>query len=93
MSLSQTFEWFGRFKDARILTVNNSPSGRTNSVINSTKMKQANAAVLQDRRHTIPELCTEFGIIYGFCQPIRTEQLNMHRIAAKFMPKVLTQDQ
>jgi len=33
------------------------------------------------------------GIGYGSCQRILTEQLNMHRIAAKSVPRVLTQDQ
>jgi len=34
-----------------------------------------------------------YTIGYGSCQRILTEQLNMHRIAAKFVPRVLTQDQ
>jgi len=42
---------------------------------------------------TIHDLCAEVGIGYGSCQRILTEQLNMHRIAAKFVPRVLTQDQ
>jgi len=39
------------------------------------------------------DLCAEVGIGYVSCQRILTEQLNMHRIAAKFVPIVLTQDQ
>ena len=42
---------------------------------------------------TIHDLCAEVGIGYESCQGILTEQLNMHRIAAKFVPRVLTQDQ
>ena len=56
-------------------------------------MEQVRAAVNQDRRHTIHHLCAEVGIGYGSCQRILTEQLNMHQIAAKFVPRVLTQDQ
>ena len=56
-------------------------------------MEQVQEAVNQDRRHTIHDLCAEVGIGYGACQRILTEQLNMHRIAAKFVPRVLTQDQ
>ena len=51
------------------------------------------AAVNQDRRRTINDLCAEVGIGCGSCQRILTEQLNMHRIAAKFVLRVLTQDQ
>ena len=56
-------------------------------------MEQVRAAVNQDRRRTIYDLWAEVGIGYGSCQRILTEQLNMHRIAAKFVPRVFTQDQ
>jgi hypothetical protein len=42
---------------------------------------------------TIHHICVEFGMCYGSCQQILTEQLNMHRIAAQFVPRELTQDQ
>ena len=50
-------------------------------------------AVNQDRRRTIHDLCAEVEIGYGSFQRILTEQLNMHRISAKFLPRVLTNDQ
>jgi len=56
-------------------------------------VEQVRAAVNQDRRRTIHDLCAEAGIGYGSCQRILTEQLNMHQTAAKFVPRVLTQDQ
>jgi len=56
-------------------------------------VEQVRAAVNQDRRRTIHDLCAEVVFGYGSCQRILTEQLNMHRIAAKFVPRVLTQDQ
>jgi len=56
-------------------------------------MEEVRAAVNQDRRRTIHDLCAEVGICYGSCQRILTEQLNMHRTAAKFVPRVLTHDQ
>jgi len=56
-------------------------------------VEKVRAAVNQDRHHTIHDLCAEVGIGYGSCQRILTEQLKMHRIAAKFVPRVLTHDQ
>ena len=56
------------------------------------KVAQVRASDNQDRRRTIHDLCAEVGIGYGSCQRILTEQLNMHRNAAKFVPRVLTQD-
>ena len=93
MSRSRTFEWFGRFKNDRTLTANDDRSGRPSTATTPSKVTQVWAAVNQDRRRTIHDLCAEVGVGYGSCQRIFTEQLNMHRIAAKFVPSVLTQDQ
>jgi len=56
-------------------------------------VEQVRAAVNLDRRRTIHDLSAEVGIGCGSCHRILTEQLNMHRIATKFVPRVLTQDQ
>jgi len=93
MSRSRTFEWFGRFKNGRTLTANDDRSGRPSTATTPSKVEQVREAVNQDRRRTVHDLCAEVGIGYGSCQRILTEQLNMYRIAAKFMPRVLTQDQ
>ena len=93
MSRSRTFEWFGRFKNGRTSTANDDRSGRPSTATTPSKVEEVRAAVNQDRRRTIHDLCAEVGIGYGSCQRILTEQLNMHRIAAKFVPRVLTQDQ
>jgi hypothetical protein len=47
----------------------------------------------QDRCQTIHELADTVGINYGVCQEILTENLNMCRIAAQFVPQLLTNDQ
>jgi len=93
MSRSRTFEWFGRFKYSRTSTANDDRSGRPSTATAPSKVEEVRAAVNQDRRRTMHDFCAEVGIGYGSCQRILTEQLNMHRTAAKFMPRVLTQDQ
>jgi hypothetical protein len=47
----------------------------------------------EDRRRIIHELADTVGISYGVCQEILRENLNMSRIAAKFVPRLLTNDQ
>ena len=88
MSRSRTFEWFGRFKNGRTSTANDDRSGRPSTATTPSKVEQVRAAVKQDRRRTMHDLCAEVGIGYGSCQRILTEQLNMHQIAAKFVPRV-----
>jgi len=90
MSRSRSFEWRGRFKNGRTSTANDDRSGRPSTATTPSKVEEVRAAVNQDCRRTIHDLC---GIGYGSCQRILTEQLNMHPIAAKFVPRVLTQDQ
>ena len=92
MSRSRTFGWFGRFKNGGTSTANDDRSGQPSMATTPSKVAQVRAAVNQDRR-TIRNLCAEVGIGYRSCLRILTEQLNMHRIAAKFVPRVLTQDQ
>ena len=93
LSRSRTFEWFGHFKNGRTSTDNDDRSGRPSTTTTPSRVAQVRAAVNQDRRRTTHDLCAEVGIGYGPCQRILTEQLNMHQIAAKFVPRVLTQDQ
>jgi hypothetical protein len=47
----------------------------------------------EDRHRTIDELTDTVGISYGVCQEILTEYLNMRRIAMKFVPRLLRNDQ
>jgi len=93
MSRSRTFEWFGRFKNGTTSTANDDRSGWPSTATTPSKVEQVRMTVNQDRRCTIHNLCAEVGIGYGSCQRILTEQLNMHRTAAKFVPRVLTHDQ
>jgi hypothetical protein len=46
-----------------------------------------------DGRRTIHELTDTVGINFGVCQEILRENLNMRRIAVKFVPRLLTDDQ
>ena len=49
--------------------------------------------VRANRRLTVRELAEECGISVGSCHHILTEELKMHRIAAKFVPRLMTSDQ
>jgi len=46
-----------------------------------------------NRLLTIRELSVEVGLPYGTCQAILTQDLNMQRVAAKFVPRILTTEQ
>ena len=49
--------------------------------------------IRQDRRLTIRDIAEEVEVGYGTCQRVLTEELSMHRVAAKFVSRILTNDQ
>ena len=49
--------------------------------------------IRQDRRLTIRDFAEEVEVGYGTCQRVLTEELGMHRVAAKVVPRILTVDQ
>jgi len=46
-----------------------------------------------DRRRTIDELEALTGVSWSSCQRILTEELHTKRVAAKFVPRLLSEDQ
>ena len=49
--------------------------------------------MLEDRRSTIQEIVAKVGISTGSVHCILTEDLNLRRVSAKFVPKLLTEQQ
>ena len=68
-------------------------SGRPSTSRNPEMVEKVRSLVLKDRRITIREICDEVEILIGSCQSILTEELGMKRVAAKFVPRLLTLDQ
>jgi len=49
--------------------------------------------VHEDRRRTIKDIATIVNVSYGTVQAILTCDVNMHRVAAKFLPRLLIPEQ
>jgi len=49
--------------------------------------------ILEDRRQTNHDVCKHTELSYGSCQRTLADELNMRRIAAKFVPRPLNNDQ
>ena len=54
---------------------------------------QVREKMLEDCRLTVQEIVAEVGISTGSVQSILTENLNLRRVSAKFVPKLLTEQQ
>jgi DNA-binding Lrp family transcriptional regulator len=57
------------------------------------KVAQVCEKICADSRLTIREIAEEVNISFGSCQAILTEDLAMRRVAAKFVPRLLSDDQ
>ncbi|GFW72228.1 protein GVQW3 [Trichonephila clavipes] len=93
MSRAGFFEWFRPFKKGR-QSVNSDPrSGRPSTSRNEDKIAQVKVVVRSDRRLTVREIVQECHISVGPCDKILRKDLNMRRVSAKFVPRLLTEDQ
>ena len=93
LSCARIFEWHKRFKEGRD-SVDDIPwSGRPTTSKTDDCVARARELMRANRRLTMRELSVEVGVSYGTCQAILTQDLNMRRVAAKFVSRILTTKQ
>jgi len=68
-------------------------SGRPSTSRTDENFKKNRDAIMFDRRRTIDELEALTGVSWSSCQRILTEELHTKRVAAKFVPRLLSEDQ
>ncbi|PNF17592.1 hypothetical protein B7P43_G14400 [Cryptotermes secundus] len=90
---TQTYNWYKCFKNGWTLTDDDDRSGRPSAGITPENVAKVRDLILQDCRLTIQDLCNTLGLSYGTCQRILLEELNMRRIVAKFVPRLLQNEQ
>jgi hypothetical protein len=91
-SLGRTavFEWHSRFKVVRVSVENDGRSGRPSTGKTTENVETVRELIHEDRHRTIYELADTVGRRFGVFQEILAENLNMRSIAAKFVPRPLT---
>ena len=67
--------------------------GRHSTSTNDDHVETVRAVIHGNRRLTVREVADEVGISIGSCHQIFTEKLQMRRVRAKFMLRLLTDDQ
>jgi histone-lysine N-methyltransferase SETMAR len=56
-------------------------------------IEKVRTVISETRRLTVREVSEEVGICKSSCHTILTEKVKMHRVAAKFVPRLLTEEQ
>ena len=93
LSLAQVFQWHARFKTGRRSIDDDEHTGRLRSCTIPEVVVRIQELPHHDQRRTIHDIAEEVGVGYGTCQRVLTEELAMHHVAAKFVPRILTADQ
>jgi len=93
MSQSKTFLWYIRFKDGRTSVDDDERSGRPSTSKTPKNIAKVREAILADHRQIIQDVCEIVGLSYGNVQRILADNLNMRRISARFVPRLLSDDQ
>ena len=68
-------------------------SGRTSSSRNDENIAKIREKLNEDHHYTIDELSEVAGVSWSSVQRILSQDLGMRRVAAKFVPRLLTEDQ
>jgi hypothetical protein len=92
LSHTQMFQWHARFKTGCTSVDDDEHTGRLTSLTTPETVARIQEIFRQDRRPTIHDIA-EVGIGYGTCQRALTKEFSMNRVAAKFVPRILTADQ
>ena len=93
MGRTQTYEGWKRFKEGRNSVDDDPLSGRPSTSKTDDNVAKVREVIRSNRRLTVREVSEEVSISKTACHEILTENLGMHRIAAKFVPRLLTEDQ
>jgi hypothetical protein len=92
LSPTQVFQWHARFKTS-CTSVDGEHTGRPTSCTTPETVALIQELIHQDRCWTIHDIAEEVEIGYGTCQCVLKKELGMHRLTAKFVPRILTADQ
>jgi len=85
-SRTRVFQWHTRFKTGRISVDDNEQTGRRTSCTTHETVARIQKLIRQHRLRTIRDIAEEVEFGYLICQRVLTEELVMHRVAAKFVP-------
>jgi AraC-like DNA-binding protein len=87
---TQVNEWCRCLKEGRTSVEGDEHSGRPSMSRNQLIIDKVHFVMRDNHRITIRELSDELGFSLGLVQSIWTEDLNMKRVSAKSVPKLLT---
>ncbi|MCG8044068.1 MAG: hypothetical protein JAY66_00005 [Candidatus Thiodiazotropha taylori] len=92
-SKSCIHKWWHRFSDGRTSTKDDARSGRIVKYTTEENCAAIEQYVMEDRRVTVRNVAEDFNLSYGTAQEILTEKLELSRVCARWVPRLLQPDQ
>ncbi|KAL4142816.1 hypothetical protein QTP88_005213 [Uroleucon formosanum] len=93
LSRARVFRWFKAFSEGRELIEDEPRSGRPSTSKNDENIAKVRDLVRSDRRMTVRMIGEQLGLSHTTVHQILTVDLEMRKICAKMVPKILSQDQ
>jgi len=93
MSRTHCYEWFKLFKEGRMSVGEGTRPGQPSTSTNNDHAERVHAVIHGNHRLTVREVADKVGISIGSCHQMFTEKLKMCHVSAKFVPRLLTDDQ
>ncbi|CAI5658033.1 unnamed protein product [Oreochromis niloticus] len=90
MSRSRCKDWYLRFKNGRTSVDDETRSGRPSTSTTPKHIREIDRLVHQDLRISVREISAILNVSFGTVQAILTSTLNLHQVANKFVPRLLT---
>ena len=93
MNRASVFEWHRRFNEDRESVRDDERCGRSKEVWTPELIGQIKNFMDKDRRVSIETISVQFDLSVGTVHTIIREELKIRKICAKFVPRVLREDQ
>ena len=93
MNRASVLEWHKRFKEGRKFMRDDERCGRSKKVRTPELIGRIKNYIDKDRLVSIETIRAQFDISVGTVHTITREELKMQKICAKFVPRVLKEDQ
>ena len=90
---TQVFEWAKRFREGRCDVLDDPRPGRPLTATDPATVIRVEELVREDRRMTIEQIADVVDVSTGAVHQILHESLNMRKVCARWVPKMLTPEQ
>ena len=93
MSRARVFEWHERFSEGRESVKDDDRPGRPHTAVTDENTEKVQDVIRKDRRLGVRAVAEEVNLDRESVRRILTEELNMRKVCAKMVPKLLSDEQ